>query len=806
MAVLLVGVNTVTARADSVSLLRHGDEGLLAAPVANFRTELKRIKLAPPEFHAVSTHGFECENSEATNIAVEAENLRAALSKAGLPAEQIEHVATNHVAARGRLEDFSEAMDRWKSTLPPAGRENPLHFNPLDTRPDLPELNPPADLPGEFADCLAGVRAEKDPDHTPGAGRAALERLLARPPDQRHFKSTWAAYRLGRSWEDDDPARAIEYYRQTRELARTGFSDSLGLAAASYGREARVCLNQTNYERAIELYLQQWATGDESAYMSLCYTMRAMTSGDTSSFPSLAKNSKARRVVTAYIIATDALRISAAYRYDHNPETSNHLFRVVGDWLAAMNEADEHNAELAEQLALAAYQNGQWDAARNWIARAGSSPTTQWLQAKLLLRARKIRQAESLLESIAARFPLEPAPGLATTTVALKDDLTVSAADDGEEISAGRHIRAELGVIHLANDEFTQALHDFLRAGIWYDAAYVADRIMTVDELKAYVDLNAPATDSGPTLSELNASAKDEESSEWLNVHLRHLLARRLTRVIRGNEAREYYPEDWKPQFDAFAGALTTGWNESLPAEPRAEALFTAANLAYENGMELFGTELAPDWSLCDGNCEGTLTATLRTGEPFTLLPASSAELQRYDAHRPDPDVRFHYRYQAAFLGWEAAKLLPDNSDQTAWVLCTSGSWLKARDPQTADLFYKSLVRRCRKTELGDEADRRRWFPEPDEPETSAAPEEQPEEMSTPDEPAPTTEVSHPVAEPALNAMVYIVESGDTLAAIAQRAGVTIREIREANSMTQDRIVVGQRLLIPEHEEESPPQ
>ena len=79
--------------------------------------------------------------------------------------------------------------------------------------------------------------------------------------------------------------------------------------------------------------------------------------------------------------------------------------------------------------------------------------------------------------------------------------------------------------------------------------------------------------------------------------------------------------------------------------------------------------------------------------------------------HVPDPDERFHYRYTAASLAWEAARLMPNNSDDTARVLCIAGSWLKHRDPQAADLFYKALVRRCRKTALGAEADRLRWFP-----------------------------------------------------------------------------------------------
>jgi hypothetical protein len=65
----------------------------------------------------------------------------------------------------------------------------------------------------------------------------------------------------------------------------------------------------------------------------------------------------------------------------------------------------------------------------------------------------------------------------------------------------------------------------------------------------------------------------------------------------------------------------------------------------------------------------------------------------------------------AAAMGWQAALLMPDNSDATARVLCEAGTWIKYLDPQRADVFYKALVRRCRKTAIGDQADKMRWFP-----------------------------------------------------------------------------------------------
>lgn len=128
------------------------------------------------------------------------------------------------------------------------------------------------------------------------------------------------------------------------------------------------------------------------------------------------------------------------------------------------------------------------------------------------------------------------------------------------------------------------------------------------------------------------------------------------------------------------------------------------------------GAELAPDWHVVDGNYDLDLTGDARkTNALAKVLIPSKDELDRYAQNRTDPEIRYHYRYQAAFTAWEGAKLLPNDSDETAKVLWTAGVWLKGRDPKTADIFYKALVRRCRKTALGEEADRIRWFPELDE-------------------------------------------------------------------------------------------
>src|SRR5262249_28629297 len=160
----------------------------------------------------------------------------------------------------------------------------------------------------------------------------------SRPPNERHFKSTWAAYMLGRSWENENPEKATSYFQKTRELAGAGFADSLCLAGDSLGREARICLRQKNYERAIELYLQQRAEEDDfGEETSLVLTMRDLFSNETDSFTAIAENPLTRRVVTAYMIATRALQTSRA-----NVAAPT---RVTRDWLEATDAANVNDAE-----------------------------------------------------------------------------------------------------------------------------------------------------------------------------------------------------------------------------------------------------------------------------------------------------------------------------------------------------------------------------------------------------------------------------------------------------------------------------
>jgi photosystem II stability/assembly factor-like uncharacterized protein/tetratricopeptide (TPR) repeat protein len=675
------------------NLLDAGDQAVLQAPVTDFRRELERMKLVTANTRAIPPAGgqqFHDQSSE-----VEMTDLAAALKRGKISSGQAAAIMQAHLAERMKLNAFLSA--RAKTNPPPV----------------FPDVAVTPGLPREFADYFEGAIAW----HNGGGWPAAKpwERLLQLPPLERHFKSTWAAFMLAQYYDgttnDLTGDKAMKYFDQVRALAKDGFADSPGLATASIGGEARIFLRRKNYERAIELYLEQFAAGNDSAVNSLRFTA-ARAAAETNLTPaqlkSLALNPRTRRVITAYLISRNP------YIDPHEAETdpqAKQFFDRTTAWLEAVESAGVKDVESACQFALAAYQASRMEIAQRWINRAGSEPVAQWLQAKLFMRSGKIAGAAKLLAKLSRRFPQEP-PGT-NAPASLEENLYVTVNPVwNDSIPIGRQAFGELGALHLARREYTGALDALLRSGYWMDAAYVAERVLTVEELKTYVDREWQAVMPAETAKE----TVERHDGDWrptnIRQEIRYLLARRLARINRDNEARQYFPAGTRLKFDALMAALCITRDESLPRDQRAKALYAASWMTRTNGMELFGTEAEPDWLGSGGSYNwGGVSVASRTNESFKILGATSDELNRARKHAPDPDARFHYRYQAATLAFEAAQLMPDNSNETARVLCTAGSWIKYLDPKKADPIYKTLVRRCGKTAIGRQADLMRWFP-----------------------------------------------------------------------------------------------
>ena len=431
-----------------------------------------------------------------------------------------------------------------------------------------------------------------------------------------------ASYQRGRSLLGKDDAEAARCFQMARRDPQ--------LTVASIGWQARAELNRDHLIRAGELYIEHYATGDPTAAMSLFFVARRIVKTDEA-MRAAARHPQLCRVVTVYL---------ASHR-----DTD----RVL-EWLKAVEATGTVNLDCADRLAWTAYYSGNFDHAQRWLVRAPKhSASAGWLRTKLLLRAGKSEEAYRQLSETVRRFPqTDDWP-----------DASKYSGDVTEPTNSLDQARGELAALQLGRREAVESLRLLLAAGYWTDAAYVAERVLTVDELA-----HCSNTDT----------------------NLQYLLARRLARLGRYAEARPLLPTDLQPRLDELAAAQTN---------TTAMTLWQAARTLRSHGMELTGTELAPDWHIHAGTYDWGF-------DDVKKLQPATAEVQ--------PPLRFHYRYRAAELAWQAAALMPDNTDGTARVLHEAGSWLKDRDPKAADRFYKALVNRCGQTELGKAADHRRWF------------------------------------------------------------------------------------------------
>jgi hypothetical protein len=678
-------------------LLTEGDYAVLAAPVADFSVEIDRIEL-PGKAGAAALLPDDGDKSRQTT-SIDLAELREALKQTNLTAADREALFSRYQDIRehmwDHLSDGSE--DRRRRDYRPAA---PAGSQPAEPRLDGFQI--PEGIPGEFAEYLRGAVAYHRKRYE--EARSAWTALLDRPADQRRNRTVWAAYMLGRSWVEDKPDLAVEWFEKTRLMAREGFRDSTGLAAASLGWQARAELRRGRYAEAIVLYLEQARAGDNGAHASLRMAVEALLKDDRVALDRLAAHPLARQVVTAYIISEGGPAKTSSGPADQ---------KFVRIWLKAVERAGTKDMPGADRLAWVAYQYDDMDSARRWLSRAPQSPPeVKWLKAKLLLHDGKIDQAARLLAEVVRLFPED---GSWINLPRRFDDETVF----WEDFSPQAAVWGEIGVLHMARHQYVEAMDALLLGDYWMDAAYVAERVLTIDELKRYVDDRYPLhTASAPATKPQEEEEDDGQEYRFGTpgrdgpaVAMRHLLARRLAREKRWKEARNYYPAERREVFDNYVTACIAGHDSSKSRQARSESLMEAAAIARWDGMELLGTEVEPDWATLDGSFEMEAASELRARAGAAEVVPSSADERKRLKQYVGPRKRFHYRYVAADLAWEAAELLPDESQETAKVLCEAGSWLKARDPKAADQFYKALVRRCGSTDLGKQAAQLKWFP-----------------------------------------------------------------------------------------------
>jgi hypothetical protein len=642
--------------------------------------------------------------------------------------------------------DFTAAIKDGEIKPPDPAAAEKQHS---DARDFLSSMDPktagplPAEFDSEFADYDRGAYAFRlGKDHWDEA-RKAWTALLDRPASERHYRTVWAAFMLGKlALKNNDP-EAVTWFQKTRDLAAQGFADSLGMAADSYGWEGRSQWKQGHPERAAPLFLTQLSLGDDSAIVSLKALIPDRVDVDgmlnygengtelyfkgwnynpppptadqlTADEPKILEKLKAmaadpllRRLETAHILATES-----------GPEDWNDTPGSIRSarWLGVVNAAKLGRVEDAEYLGWVAYTTGNYKDAAHWLdLSTGTSPVANWLRARLDLRAGKLQAAAA---AMAAAWQVIRTPNDYIGWNAPKEDPYASiyvCSDDEGDFTMDQWATGDMASIHLLRSDFVQALDTFVKGDLRDDAAYVAERVLTADELKTYVDqMPPPPPDAKPPAS--------TDSEENITTWLRYLLGRRLVREDRYAEAASYLLPSYAKLLGKYVDALSNGANPKLAKSVRADNWSTAAWLARYDGMELMGTEVSPDGLDTNGAFEDDDLAGQRISGKYSAYtggtnqtlpmpyPPAKAEIARLKKDPIHPDVRFHYRVIAAVLAMRAADLMDNNTEELADAINMAGMWTKDRDEKLANRIFALIQERCPQTKIGQDAITKHWF------------------------------------------------------------------------------------------------
>ncbi|WP_430388334.1 hypothetical protein [Dyella sp. 20L07] len=581
------------------------------------------------------------------------------------------------------------------------------------------------DLPADLRAYTSGAVAFAQ--HDMDGAIASFEQVLALPPEQARLRSVWAAFMLGRIHADKakhvatDTAAfqrerdaAAKAFQLARGRAVDGASDTQALAVASFGEEARLWLYShgeqcswghlvddkndcgagvpiADIKRAITLYAAQAGHGSDNGVQSLV-AISDNVMRDPQRIAGLIDGPVAQRMLVAYALARlDGNAFDAVSGETEKPDPR--LLALV----QAIEQRGLNKVAGADRLAALAYETGRYDLAAQLVAKA-SGPLSEWVRAKLALQKGDLAAASAAYAAAAKAFPKvgDAQPALEPGNVdLLTGERGVLALARGEYVEALGHLYDSALAVGGDGNVYDENLET---AGVGYgnDAAYVAERVLTVDELKAFVDARAPAT---PAPSQ-NVDGY-YRSLRPLGDNLRWLLARRLMRAGRYDEAQAYFPVDGDPRFGTFddegklqvsrlrseARAYANALHDSEHAWKdidKAQALYAAAVIARNDGMEILGYEQGPDYNDNGGSYQG---GSGQDSQSLKQAFVTDGERQRFAESAAKPELRFHYRYLAADQASAAADLLPPRSQAFAAVLCKATGWMLEGPPDYSDHY-----------------------------------------------------------------------------------------------------------------------
>jgi hypothetical protein len=571
-----------------------------------------------------------------------------------------------------------------------------------------------------------------DTDREKGIG--LMDQLLALPAEERMPLELLARYRRARlrmsleDWgalSDDDARLRLRVIREdlasAPELARAGSLDPAKISEnaaywIAYSRSmilpsARlVALGEADYAGATEAYLRMPMRGQANSVNSCMHLLKKLCD-EKNLRPALASENL-RKLMTFYLCA------QGGPFYESAPEGDN-LRTSTLSWLDLLTEAKVDPSFARRHVAILQYRHERW---RDCQETAGRLPADDPLRRLLLSRCNLRLTGEMSLsrEHLSGRLPTRAPAKMTPVTMTEEYTILIDLQDESELLE---RVSGELGVFALCDGDFTEALRLFDQGRYGDEAFYVAECLLSIDELKSYVDKR-------------RASGLTPVKHRW-NYHregfddLEYELCSRLMRAGRLEEALDYVRPELRAKATTYVLLLRCAERDDLPDHERADSYWRAALMIRQIGETLLHSPHGMSWSSGSGwyvsldYLPGYRSRTFKFNYPppdMGILICGAEELRRlrtwesqhmYGRALAERDAR----YAAFDLALKAARLLPDNDPAGAQIVQYAGNLLKYREPKAAMAAHRLLITRFKQTPLGSHAARANWFsgerPEP---------------------------------------------------------------------------------------------
>ena len=655
-------------------------------------------------------------------------------------ADEIARTIAEYLSASVNEEDheryrWNTTMKAWKS---PEGFWSVIQVNDWKESDQLiknRQSNPPASetyvaalerIPSAFKAYLISLTVSR----LDALGQ--MEQLLAMPAEQRMPLEAIAKYRRARlnmnlgDWamltDDHAKARLVKIREDLSDVATHARAGSLDPCKISenavywiaYTRSIilpasrLVRMGEADFGGAFAAYLKMPMRGEGNAVNS-CYRLasRLCDEEDLSAF---VKDPDLRRLITIYLAAGGS--INTHYRLSHAEAK-----RASVAWLAALTKAGVDLGFDPIRVAMLQHRAGLWQDCLTTTRRLpADEPMAKLLASRCSLRlngdldvSRQIMDADGGPRTTVPVRDLSKAPGPAIP----EEDFT-ELIELGEKTKLRQRIEGERGMLELAQGRFAAALDFFGKGDYSEESSFVAECVMTIDELKAFIDQRRNA---GPARTTLEPPSDDLFPA-------RKILASRLFRAGRLEEALDYVSPEIKAQANNYVLFMRLAERTDIADRTRADAYWRAALIVDKIGEEILHASFGLDWTGAADEEKwyiGYGLLPLQRLKPdsttrVTLLTSPTKEealrVQTWLAEHIDKPVRSERdaSYAVFDLALKAARSLPNNDPAGGQILQFAGNRLKFVEPKAANPAYVLLVTRFKQTPYGEHALKRHWF------------------------------------------------------------------------------------------------